>query len=445
MSSQNSMNKKKEISRKQLGHLAASMFRIGCIGFGGGSALIPVIQKAVTGEDGLVSETDFNKAVLVANITPGALPVEIASGIGRRVGGLWGMLVGASMMALPGTIFTVGLLALLHSSSEQVLRWISYLSVLVSAYIIYLLLRYVWGTYLECKEHRMRKNGCLFIALAFFMTSGKEVSQLLGLERTPIFDISTINILAVSFFIIFFTGCRWRSGRVLVSVAVALAYCLCVGKTRVISSGIVTNILRLVMFFLALYGLQHNRTEKHALSGLSLRKMGKELACWFVFLLVLTLPALVMYRGTILFVAKGLISAIMSFGGGDAYLAVADGLFVNTGMVSYEEFYSKIVTVANSMPGSILCKILSGVGYVMGHESSGSIVCGLTLALAGFACSVAASGGTFSVVACLYEQFEELPVFRSIRKYIRPIVAGLLLTVCLSMLYQMKSVILFTT
>ena len=58
------------------------------------------------------------------------------------------------------------------------------------------------------------------------------------------------------------------------------------------------------------------------------------------------------------------------------------------------------------------------------------------MALCGFACSIAASGGTFSVVVYIYEQFENLRIFQVLQTYMRPIVAGLLLSVSTSMLYQ---------
>ena len=105
-------------------------------------------------------------------------------------------------------------------------------------------------------------------------------------------------------------------------------------------------------------------------------------------------------------------------------MAVANGMFVNTGMISHDEFYFQIASVANGLPGSILCKILAGVGYILGCQDGG-VWCGIFVALCGFACSIAASGGTFSAVVYIYEQFENLPI-----------VAGLLLSVSTSMLYQ---------
>ena len=78
------------------------MLRIGCIGFGGGNALIPIMQKALVETSKVVTAEEFNEDVVVSSITPGALPVEIAGGIGSRLYGRLGMFLGALGMALPG-------------------------------------------------------------------------------------------------------------------------------------------------------------------------------------------------------------------------------------------------------------------------------------------------------------------------------------------------------
>ena len=69
-----------------------SMIKVGVIGFGGGNALIPVLEQEVVNEKKLVSKDEYDKSVIAATLTPGALPVEIASGIGLHVGGIGGML-----------------------------------------------------------------------------------------------------------------------------------------------------------------------------------------------------------------------------------------------------------------------------------------------------------------------------------------------------------------
>jgi len=380
--------------------------------------------------------TNLIKNVIVANITPGALPVEIASGIGRRICGISGMILAALMMALPGAFLTVLIVSLINASGEAVLRQILFASAGVTAYIIFMLIEYARGTYAECKKNQNAKSGLFFMFLVFFLTSGKELYQIFGVDRTPVFDVSTVNILLIAFFIIFYTNGQFNKRRLFVSAVISVLYCFCVGEMELISVPGFLLVLRIMMIVLAVYGVRRNIQGKIPFSWQSFRKLAGELICWALFLVVFSLPAMVLYPDIFSFLGKGIVSALMSFGGGDAYLAVANGLFVNTGMVGYEDFYSKIVSVANALPGSILCKILSGVGYILGHQSGRSVWAGYAVALSGFACSVAASGGTFSAVNYLYERFSNLDIFQTIRRYIRPIVAGLLLSVLASMLYQ---------
>ena len=108
----------------------AAMLRIGLIGFGGGSALIPVIEKEAVGPQKLISREAYNKQVVVASITPGALPVELAGGIGWTRYGFWGLLSGAAAMALPGALLTALCVALLGSFSEALLWQINCLSLI---------------------------------------------------------------------------------------------------------------------------------------------------------------------------------------------------------------------------------------------------------------------------------------------------------------------------
>jgi chromate transporter len=136
------------------------------------------------------------------------------------------------------------------------------------------------------------------------------------------------------------------------------------------------------------------------------------------------------------FVGLAFLSSLLSFGGGDAYLTVADGLFVNTLIISEEVFYGSIVPLVNILPGSILCKTLSAIGYYVGLTESGNVLGGYMVAICGFICSVIASCGVFSIVGDVYKSFEELQVFKLIKKWICPIISGLMGTVILSLLNQ---------
>ena len=256
----------RKIRTRKMKKLLPVMFKIGSVGFGGGSALIPVIEEEVVTENHLLSEEEFNKYVVVANITPGALPVEIASGIGRQICGIPGMILAAVMMALPGAFLTVLIVSLINQSGASILQQILFASAGVGAYIIYMLIEYTRNTYRECKKMQNARSGMFFVFLVFLLTSGKELYQILGIDRTPIFDISTVNILVIAFFIIFYTNGEGKKIRLAVSTIVSVLYCLCVGKAHVIPGDVVPNILRLVMIALSIWGFAKG-TEKSPSPG----------------------------------------------------------------------------------------------------------------------------------------------------------------------------------
>jgi chromate transporter len=131
----------------------------------------------------------------------------------------------------------------------------------------------------------------------------------------------------------------------------------------------------------------------------------------------------------------------MSFGGGDAYLTVAEGLFVSTELVTEDAFFGTIIPLVNLLPGSILCKALSGIGYWIGFTESNSILGGYIVAALGFACSFAASCGIVSIVGCLYRGMGELPIFQAMKQWLRPGVSGLMINVILTLLRQCCEII----
>ena len=130
------MTKEKPKQKHKIFRLITAMVQCGLLGFGGGNALIPVLYRKAVEEYGLVSKEDFEEAVVVASITPGALPVEIATGIGRITAGALGMLCAAAAISLPGCLLVLFFTALLSSFGSGLTLQINYLSVGVTAYIL---------------------------------------------------------------------------------------------------------------------------------------------------------------------------------------------------------------------------------------------------------------------------------------------------------------------
>ena len=413
-------------------NMLLTMLKIGLIGFGGGNALVPVIRRETTGKEGGVSQEEFARDVIVANITPGALPVELASGLGKKCFGRKGMIFAAVAMALPGTILTYLVLAFFSIAGEKIARNTLFVSVGIAAMIIMLLISYSAETIQEAEKGSQKQLINIFlIALVFFLTSGKEFTELFDLE-IPLFYITTLDVLAVTFFVFFYTQGKMNAANIVISIGISFLYLQSVGEGGIITSIPVRRVLQISMIVLACYGLVQNiRKHQGCMQHLNLKMLVRDSAAWLLFLLICFLPALLLYPQALLFVGKAMGSVLLSFGGGDAYIVIAKGLFVDS-MVSWYDFYGQIVTASNAMPGSILCKMLTGIGFMIGKEMGP--LAAFLIGLAGFGCAVGVSGLTFLLAGYAYDLFENLDSFKMIRSYIRPIIGGLLLTVSLSML-----------
>ncbi len=419
-----------------------SLLKIGCIGFGGGTSLIPVIeQEMVTGRK-LITKYEYDSDVIVSSITPGALPVEISGMIGKRFGGTMGMLLAALCMAAPGAVATVLLLSGLSSVDTVILKQIEIVSIGISAFIISMLTGYVSGTVSWAKKRNRTFFAVAIILGVFVLNSGKAVYKILslfGIEGNPLFSISTVNILIVTFFVLLFTQCKFTVPKVIVSAVVCIPYILCNSKIEIpfIEKGYILTTLQLVMLVLAVYGLyyEHKGGSKKIKSE-PVTSLLKEEIAWLIFFLALCVPALFVYSGLWGFMGNGFLSSVMSFGGGDAYLTIADGMFVSTGMISEESFYGQLVTVVNVLPGSILCKTLTGIGYFMGYDISGNILQGCAVALAGFGCSIVGSCSVVSLAQFIFKRFEKIRIFEILKSWVKTIISGLLGSVMLSLIYQ---------
>lgn len=435
---------------KKIWNLIKIMFRIGCIGFGGGSALIPVIEKETITRKKMVSKEEFDKDTIVASVTPGALPVEIASGIGYTVAGEAGMVASAISMALPGAVFTILLLTIFSNIKSQILEKVNILSVFVSLFIIYLLLRYIGKVIVQSKVDQQSKAVFAIFLSVFLLNGGKEIRQLFGIPGTPLFDLSSIQIMGMAFFLIFFLTESSKWYKYFGAFLLCLVYALCSGKAEILAFPWLKNLTMVSMFLLGAYGLfvsvfRTFRMHKGSIDMFgareSLKKIRNNLLVWLGILIVSCLPILCVYHDSLFYIGRGLLSSFLSFGGGDAYLSVAEGMFVNTGMLEENIFFEQLVTIVNILPGSILCKTLSGAGYLIGYSATKNIGIGLLMALAGFGVSVFGSCSIFMCAYHVYSELENIHVFKAISRWLRPVIGGTLFSICLSLLKNIINIV----
>ena len=67
-----------------------TFFLIGLFTFGGGYAMIPMIQEQVVGK-GWITEANLTDFIAVSEVTPGPFAFNISTFVGNTVGGVFGL------------------------------------------------------------------------------------------------------------------------------------------------------------------------------------------------------------------------------------------------------------------------------------------------------------------------------------------------------------------
>jgi len=75
--------------------------KIGFVGFGGGWAILPLIEREIVQDAGWLSESEYLNLVAIAGSTPGPIAVNAATYIGLKLGGPLGAIVATSAVILP--------------------------------------------------------------------------------------------------------------------------------------------------------------------------------------------------------------------------------------------------------------------------------------------------------------------------------------------------------
>ena len=89
---------------KDILNLFISFVKIGAFTFGGGYAMIPLIQKEAVDTHKWVNNDDILDILAIAESTPGVLAVNSATFIGYKVAGFWGSLIATLGVVLPSFI-----------------------------------------------------------------------------------------------------------------------------------------------------------------------------------------------------------------------------------------------------------------------------------------------------------------------------------------------------
>ncbi|MDF9823841.1 chromate transporter [Breznakia sp. PF5-3] len=87
--------------------LFVRFLQIGTLSFGGGYAVIPLIQELILDDLGWLSNQQFIDIITISQLTPGPLAINISTFVGIKSSGILGGVVATIGCILPGVLIAV--------------------------------------------------------------------------------------------------------------------------------------------------------------------------------------------------------------------------------------------------------------------------------------------------------------------------------------------------
>ena len=103
---------------KTLFELFISFFKIGLFTFGGGYAMLPMLERELIQDRGWTTEDEILDYFSIAQCTPGVIAVNTATFVGRKQAGFWGAVFATLGVVSPSLIIISVIAAVLSNFAE---------------------------------------------------------------------------------------------------------------------------------------------------------------------------------------------------------------------------------------------------------------------------------------------------------------------------------------
>ena len=119
--------------------LFVTFFKIGAFTFGGGYAMIPLIQHEVAEKNKWITDDDILEIVAIAESTPGPIAINSATFVGYRICGFFGSVAATLGVVLPSFVIILAISFVLNAF--QNLRAVKYAFMGIRAGVLALILK----------------------------------------------------------------------------------------------------------------------------------------------------------------------------------------------------------------------------------------------------------------------------------------------------------------
>ena len=171
---------------KKLLRIFLSFFKIGAFTFGGGYAMIPLIQKETVENRKWITDDDILEIIAIAESTPGPIAINSATFVGYRAAGVLGSMCATLGVVLPSFVIILAIsFALQQFQDIQQVQW-AFKG--IGAGVVALLIKSLWTMY---KKSPKGWVAYVVMAGAFILTAFVNVSAIFVIIGCAVFGLVT--------------------------------------------------------------------------------------------------------------------------------------------------------------------------------------------------------------------------------------------------------------
>ena len=175
---------------KKLLQVFWSFFKIGAFTFGGGYAMIPLIQKEAVEKRGWVTDDDILDIIAIAESTPGPIAINSATFVGYRAAGILGSAMATLGVVLPSFVIILAISFALQQFQD--IKEVQWAFKGIGAGVVALLIKSLWTMY---KKSPKGWAAYVVMAGAFILTAFVNVSAIFVIIGCAVFGLVTSMLM----------------------------------------------------------------------------------------------------------------------------------------------------------------------------------------------------------------------------------------------------------
>lgn len=172
--------------KSRLPGLFLAFLKIGAFTFGGGYAMLPLIQREVVEKKKWITDDDILEIVAIAESTPGPVAINAATFVGFRTCGFFGALLATLGVVLPSFCIILAISFVLREFES--IQAVQYAFSGIRAGVLALILKALWSMYKQCPKNLI---AYIVMAATFVLVAFLQVDVLPVIIGCAVFGLLT--------------------------------------------------------------------------------------------------------------------------------------------------------------------------------------------------------------------------------------------------------------